>query len=148
MAVIDQDNFSNISWHSEQNAAVGSMISPSHGPTSPELESNRRDVGIDRDLDDHRDFEAGNAGEILECTVSEPHKENDGTKDAYVSYLITTNVRFSADVTGLRVDVFSRHVTDRWANSYGFSFYLDHLPNLSEADSLSPEAVHRLCLPV
>ena len=29
---------------------------------------------------------------ILECTVDTPLKENDGTKDAYVSYLITTHV--------------------------------------------------------
>lgn len=28
----------------------------------------------------------------LECTVDTPLKENDGTKDAYVSYLITTHV--------------------------------------------------------
>lgn len=28
----------------------------------------------------------------LECTVDKPQKENDGTKDAYVSYLITTHV--------------------------------------------------------
>ena len=38
----------------------------------------------------------GGIGEgILECTVDMPMKENDGTKDAYVSYLITTNVRQS-----------------------------------------------------
>ena len=29
---------------------------------------------------------------ILECTVDTPLKENDGTKDAYVSYLVTTHV--------------------------------------------------------
>lgn len=29
---------------------------------------------------------------ILECTVDTPLKENDGTKDAYVSYLISTHV--------------------------------------------------------
>ena len=28
----------------------------------------------------------------LECTVEAPLKENDGTKDAYVSYLVTTHV--------------------------------------------------------
>lgn len=28
----------------------------------------------------------------LDCTVSSPQKENDGTKDAYVSYLVTTHV--------------------------------------------------------
>lgn len=28
----------------------------------------------------------------LDCTVSSPLKEHDGTKDAYVSYLVTTDV--------------------------------------------------------
>lgn len=30
----------------------------------------------------------------LDCTVNTPLKENDGTKDAYVSYLVTTHVCF------------------------------------------------------
>jgi sorting nexin-4 len=29
---------------------------------------------------------------LLDCRVDTPLKENDGTKDAYVSYLVTTNV--------------------------------------------------------
>ncbi|KAI5285394.1 intercellular trafficking and secretion [Ascosphaera acerosa] len=29
---------------------------------------------------------------VLECTVDAPLKENDGTKDAYISYLVTTHV--------------------------------------------------------
>ena len=36
---------------------------------------------------------AGVEGGVLECIVSNPNKENDGSKDAYVSYLVTTNVR-------------------------------------------------------
>ncbi len=28
----------------------------------------------------------------LDCTVSSPQKENEGTKDAFVSYLVTTHV--------------------------------------------------------
>lgn len=32
----------------------------------------------------------------LECTVDTPLKENDGTKDAYVSYLVTTNTDFTS----------------------------------------------------
>lgn len=38
---------------------------------------------------------AGIGDGTLECTVDTPLKENDGTKDAYVSYLITTNVSYS-----------------------------------------------------
>lgn len=33
----------------------------------------------------------------LECAVDSPQKENDGTKDAYVSYLVTTHVCPSVD---------------------------------------------------
>lgn len=40
--------------------------------------------------EDPHEFNEGN----LECTVSRPQKENDGTKDAFVSYLVTTNVSF------------------------------------------------------
>jgi sorting nexin-4 len=89
---VGEDNFSNISWHSEQNAErVGSSTSASHNPVgSPGFSSHQSD---DTRTDDGRDADYGHsAGEILECTVAEPHKENDGTKDTYVSYLITTNV--------------------------------------------------------
>ena len=92
MAAIDQDNFSNISWHSEQNAAAtGSSTSPVTESASMEYSKSvpavNTDVGEQED-----DLSPGHHGEILECTVSDPHKEGDGTKDAYVSYLITTNV--------------------------------------------------------
>jgi hypothetical protein len=36
---------------------------------------------------------AGTGGGTLECTVTSPIKENDGTKDVFVSYLVTTHVR-------------------------------------------------------
>lgn len=32
-------------------------------------------------------------GDQLDCVVGVPLKENDGSKDAFVSYLVTTNVR-------------------------------------------------------
>lgn len=35
---------------------------------------------------------AGVGDGILECTVTAPIKENDGTKDVFVSYLVTTHV--------------------------------------------------------
>ena len=37
---------------------------------------------------------AGIGDGSLDCTVDTPLKENEGTKDAYMSYLVTTNVRF------------------------------------------------------
>ncbi|KAH6651194.1 hypothetical protein F5144DRAFT_598594 [Chaetomium tenue] len=92
---VGEDNFSNISWHSEQNADhVGQSTSASHNPVgSPGFSGHQSD---DTRTDDGRDADYGHsAGEILDCTVAEPHKENDGTKDTYVSYLITTNTTFS-----------------------------------------------------
>jgi sorting nexin-4 len=38
---------------------------------------------------------AGIGDGVLECAVDAPLKENDGTKDAYISYLVTTHVRDS-----------------------------------------------------
>ncbi|KAL8285429.1 hypothetical protein RB601_006278 [Gaeumannomyces tritici] len=102
MAGLDQDNFSNISWHSDHPDAAmgGGPANPAggggshdgaasdseaadtrHAPREPEPNYSR--------LDAH-----GIGDETLECTVSAPIKENDGTKDAFVSYLITTNTTF------------------------------------------------------
>ena len=43
-----------------------------------------------------QDFDDGR----LECTVSNPRKENEGSKDAYVSYLITTKTNFKSFQVG------------------------------------------------
>ncbi|KAK3983944.1 putative sorting nexin-4 [Cladorrhinum sp. PSN332] len=90
MAVIDQDNFAEISWHSEQ--AGPSTADPREFVHSPDLSRQSHDAG--RSSSD-KPRHSSHSGEILECTVKDPHKENDGTKDAYVSYLITTNTTFS-----------------------------------------------------
>jgi sorting nexin-4 len=37
---------------------------------------------------------AGIGDGVLECAVDAPLKENDGTKDAYISYLVTTHVGY------------------------------------------------------
>lgn len=88
----EHDQFSNVSWHSEHNAGVEPISSsggqPADETTTPDFESSRQEARRTRNSD------PGHAGEIIECTVSEPHKENDGTKDTYVSYLITTNTTF------------------------------------------------------
>lgn len=99
MAVIDQDNFSNISWNSEPNGPAGSSSSGGYDghdeeganskspPPQPPLPQSE---GLD--ADDIQRLDPGLGGEILDCTVTDAHTENLGTKDAYVSYLITTNV--------------------------------------------------------
>ena len=96
MARIEQDNFSNVSWHSE------SVGAGDEGPSSSSIQT-----GFDtpeRNGDEDEDAAAaaaaaaeqldpaGLGSEVLECTVSQPLKENEGSKDVFVSYLISTYV--------------------------------------------------------
>jgi sorting nexin-4 len=94
MAVMDQDNFSNISWHSEQEAgaAASNTAASSHDVGSPEYPGSGARAGGRTVEGEDANLEPAHGGEILECVVSSPNKENDGSKDAYVSYLITTHV--------------------------------------------------------
>jgi sorting nexin-4 len=86
MAVIDQDNFSNISWHSEQAARGQSSSSAAEDNVNdPAARNGHQDM--DPELDP-----AGLGAEVLDCVVSHPVKEGDGTKDAFVSYQISTHV--------------------------------------------------------
>lgn len=91
MAVVDQDNFSNVSWQSD-------LGEPGHG-TSSRADDSMDDTnnGTHGEPGLHSDELGAHAlgPEQLECTVTSPIKENDGTKDAFVSYLITTHVSLS-----------------------------------------------------
>ena len=90
MAVIDQDNFSSVSWSSERDNATSSHgLTDSHNPSEPFSPSGGEET---HDHDPDRSSTGGADNSTLDCTVTEPIKENDGTKDAYVSYLITTSV--------------------------------------------------------
>ena len=46
---------------------------------------------------------AGVGDGVLDCTVDTPLKENEGTNEAYVSYLVTTNVRLNWHCTILQL---------------------------------------------
>jgi hypothetical protein len=89
---MDHDDFDDV-YSSHRNEEVGSPDGrrESHAGTAQ--------VGLNADPLDT----AGLDGATLECTVTLPLKENDGTKDTYVSYLVTTTVcvpcgnRLSAD---------------------------------------------------
>lgn len=87
MAVIDQhqDDFSNVSWNTDEHTAAESSSSV----TATEHD--------DTDRNGHNAYESDAPGsddrDLLDSVVSEPLKENDGSKDTFVSYLITTNVR-------------------------------------------------------
>lgn len=93
MAMLDQDNFSNVSWHSERGDHLNHH-SPSSRADGPMEESNdgmSGEPGLRGE-----DIGAHSLGpEQLECSVTSPVKENDGTKDAFVSYLVTTQVSYS-----------------------------------------------------
>jgi sorting nexin-4 len=94
---MDHDDFANVSWQSDQAArnALSGATNPrteEEGAGPGNMNGNRRASGpLGRNADP---LDTAGVGEgTLECTVTSPIKENDGSKDAYVSYLVTTNVR-------------------------------------------------------
>ncbi|KAH7001160.1 hypothetical protein EDB80DRAFT_765198 [Ilyonectria destructans] len=84
MAVMDQDDFSNVSWseHVQEQTARSAPAADDPGHT------------MDGAGTSHAHNAHGLGPETLDCVVGTPIKENDGTKDAFVSYLITTNSTF------------------------------------------------------
>ena len=89
---MDSD-FDNVTWSTETDSQNDRPQSQESGPT-------RRINGIrpqsaaqePRPMADPVDL-AGIGPGSLDCEVGAPLKENEGTKDVYVSYLITTTVR-------------------------------------------------------
>ena len=98
----DHADFDSVSWRNEAEINTSHPIPTehSHEATLPARISNgKRRLSSQHQ---HHELQAGKLAQpvdlggigdgILECTVGSPLKENDGTKDAYVSYLITTTV--------------------------------------------------------
>ena len=92
------DDFDAVSWRSPPRTHDGTDDEESElsSPTSAGLDalsntyhSEEPQAGINPD----RIGLAGVGPKPLVTTVSDPATENDGTKDAYVSYLVTTEVR-------------------------------------------------------
>jgi hypothetical protein len=98
------------SSHNGMRKATGSSSRPSHG-------------GDPLDL-------AGLGGGTLECTVNSPIKENDGTKDVFVSYLVTTHVRIYSP----------SHFYNQAEKKQ------DYIPLFREANNCCSETVHGLHL--
>lgn len=100
---MDEDTgFDSVQWDRTEHAPASP---PSH-PYQPETSlphrtsSNRRRSGTSSgdepeagDNPDHVDLAGIGKDGMLNCIVDAPQKENDGTKDAYVSYRVTTQVR-------------------------------------------------------
>lgn len=126
---MDHDEFANVTWQNSATArdpasTVGSPGADIEGQENP---GTRRHP--DGPLGTHADALdlAGVGDGVLECTVTSPIKENDGTKDAYVSYLVTTNVG----------STYARN-TDLLLTTP------DNLPIFPETHDISPQTLHRL----
>lgn len=91
-AAASGDSFSNVSWSGQAQSQTGCSV-PDAEPPGPSVDEPGTELPYDSHALGH---------ERLECTVGTPIKENDGTKDAFVSYLITTNVRYAV----CRIDSF------------------------------------------
>lgn len=95
---MENDEFANVSWQSDKpaqdpDASNTSPRSQNEGVLGSANSNGKRrgsggPLGRDADVLDM----AGVGHATMECTVTAPIKENDGSKDAYVSYLVTTHV--------------------------------------------------------
>jgi hypothetical protein len=141
----DHGDFDSVSWRNESGRDTNQPVStePAHETTLPTRISNgKRRLSSQHQ---HHEAQAGQLAEpvdlggigdgILECTVGSPSKENDGTKDAYVSYLITTTVGLPC----LTVLVKSSVNVD--------CLLTDRLQIVSEIRIHYPKTIHRFCLP-
>ena len=98
----DHNGFDSVSWPRDPETNLP-VEPPSAGfpPTRNDLpDRTRSSRSLSRTTEpqagenaDAVDLAGVGADGVLECTVDTPLKESDGTKDAYVSYLITTHVR-------------------------------------------------------
>lgn len=95
------DDFDSVSWRNDPGSDVSRPTTSGTdaedtGPSDRDLNGKRRLSIAPEDtqagpLADPVDL-AGIGDGVLECSVDAPLKENDGTKDAYISYLVTTRV--------------------------------------------------------
>jgi hypothetical protein len=122
MARMDHAEFSNVSWQSQQDQDAGSS---SHT------------MGNNDDADDDDGRNASGFQFRLECTVTHPIKENDGTKDAFMSYLVTTTVRLPI-FPCFHVPMSLRPPSD--------THRVVQLQLFPEASHHCPPPIHRFCL--
>ena len=90
------NDFDNVTWQREDDApstpsqhAENQYASSRLGVNGKRRTSSTQQAGPQADAVDLGGIGSG----VLECTVDAPLKEGDGSKDAYVSYLVTTQVR-------------------------------------------------------
>ena len=94
------NDFDSVSWQNDPDIdsskpTMGGASQPEENTSGAKSSGKRRanrtsaQAGPDADAVDLAGIGEGR----LDCTVNTPLKENDGTKDAYISYLVTTTVR-------------------------------------------------------
>ena len=93
---MEHEDFADVSWqHDPARQGTGSAIANprADGEGAGSGSNGKRHGGAGQigQSQDAMDL-AGVGDGVLECTVTSPLKENDGSKDAYVSYLVTTHV--------------------------------------------------------
>lgn len=94
------NDFDSVSWRNDPD---GDTPRPTTGGSSQPEETTYGAKSSGKRKANHSSSQAGADADAvdlagigdgrLDCTVDTPLKENDGTKDAYVSYLVTTTVR-------------------------------------------------------
>ncbi|KAL2436600.1 Sorting nexin-4 [Exophiala dermatitidis] len=94
----DHGDFDSVSWQREDTQqAESSAPFQANLPTRPGDGRRSDSMSSEPQAGEHADnVDLAGIGRdgILEVTVDSPLKENDGTKDAYVSYLVTTHTDF------------------------------------------------------
>lgn len=92
---MENDDFANVSWQNDAHGNATQQSAPGHldepKGTGAAHQGGISDVSHPEPAGDAMDL-AGVGNSVLECVVGSPMKESDGTKDAYVSYLVTTHV--------------------------------------------------------
>lgn len=93
------NDFDNVSWRNEPESdhSRPNTAGPSDADGRnfrPGFDDKRRTSNSSAHMGQNVDrVDLGGIGDgMLDCTVDTPLKENDGTKDAYISYLVTTQV--------------------------------------------------------
>ena len=89
-----ENDFDSVSWQNEAASKSGNVDNGPAGGSSGPGPGATRSNSIPQQTGNTADaVDLGGIGDgKLECAVNSPLKENDGTKDAYVSYLVTTDV--------------------------------------------------------
>ena len=142
---MDNDDFDNVSWRNEPRnddsrpQTSSSVRSPSDqhagSRSRRRLSHGQPQAGQDADAVDLAGI--GEYGR-LDCTVGSPMKENDGTKDAYISYLVTTQVASPAPQSNQAISSRSPYADQ----------LVERLCNFSKTLVRRPSSLYRLCFPL